>query len=307
MAFHMLIGNYDVETRNAFLYSPQNVNRFYYLSWDNDVCFTKTEYELRGVIDGMGKDRGVSNYWGIVLFNRALRLASFREALDAAVNDLAENYIARDTVAGMVERYKAVVEPYVYNEPDILYAPLTQVKYDEVAAAIPDEVEENLASYRESLLSPLPFYIGTPKVENGTLSMGWDASYDFDAQAITYRATLARDPQCEDVVAQGDDLVIPLMTCDNPGTGEYFLRVVAVNEDGYTQTAFDTYVTANDGNKAYGTICFWITDDDKVVLYNSDDENGSIGWGSDVAVGAADEGADVSESDGDQGDEDGDA
>ncbi len=266
MAFHMLVGNYDVQSRNGFLYSPQNLNRFYILSWDNDVCFSKTEWELRDKQDGLGWERGVSNYWGSVLFNRALKLPSFREALDAAVEDLVANYVTRETVAAMVERYRAVVETYLYAMPDMLDAPLTQQEYDEVVTAIPDEVAQNLESYRDSLETPMPFYIGTPEVSGGVLSMTWDASYDLGAKAITYQATLARDALFEDIVAEDDALLVPILTCDDPGEGQYFLRVLATNEDGHTQTAFDSYVLASVGSKVYGTICFWIMEDGVVVL-----------------------------------------
>ena len=266
MAFHMLVGNYDVQSRNGFLYSPQNVNRFYILSWDNDVCFSKTEWELRDKEDGLGWERGVGNYWGSVLFKRALKLPSFRAALDAAVEDLVANYVTHDTVEAMVERYRSVVEAYVYSMPDMLDTPLTQQAYDEVAAAIPDEVAQNLDSYHESLKTPMPFYIGTPELSDGTLSMDWDAAYDLEAETVSYQVALARDALFEDVIAADDTLAVPLFTCDDPGEGQYFLRVLATNEDGYTQTAFDTYVLASEDSKVYGTICFWIMDDGVIVL-----------------------------------------
>lgn len=266
MAFHMLIGNYDVQSRNGFLYSPQNVERFYLLSWDNDVCFTRTEWELRGKQDGLGWERGVSNYWGSVLFNRALRLPSFREALDAAVRDLVATCVNAETVEALVGRYREVVEPFLFSEPDLLNSPLTRQGYDEVARAIPGEVEMNLGFYEDSLKTPMPFYIGTPTLEAGTLEMGWDASYDFGAQAITYQATLARDSLFKDVVVQEDDLQVPVMHVDDPGEGQYFLKVQATNEDGCTQTAFDSYVLEDEGSKVYGTVCFYIMGDGSVVL-----------------------------------------
>ena len=53
MAFHMLVGNYDVQSRNAFLYSPQNVEKFFVLSWDNDGCLFRKEWEVRERLEGM--------------------------------------------------------------------------------------------------------------------------------------------------------------------------------------------------------------------------------------------------------------
>lgn len=289
MAFHMLMGNIDVQTRNAFLYSPQNVERFYVLSWDNDGCLLKKEYEVLGSNSALGWQRGVSNYWGQVLYCRALKLPEFRARLDEAVEDLVANYLTEERLTSMVADYRSVVEPFVYFQPDLLHAPLTSAEYDEVAQALPREVQENLASYRESLEKPMPFYIGTPTVEGGRLQMTWDASYDFDSEPVTYSAVLARDADFEQVVDYGKGLTIPAMTSDYTKEGQYFLKVESTNESGHTQVAFDIYTRTDTGEKMYGTICFYILADGSVVRSDgTQDEGDAASSGQD---GAGDEGA----------------
>ena len=295
MAFHMLVGNYDVQSRNAFLYSPQNVEKFFVLSWDNDGCLFRKEWEVRERLEGMEWERGVSNYWGMVLFNRALRLPDFRATLDAAVEDLLANYLVQECLEEMVRGYRAVVEPYVYAQPDMLSAPLSAEQYNEVAQAIPGEVQLNYEDYRASLEKPLPFYIGTPVLEDGALSMEWDASYDFDGEMISYRATLARDPDFVDVLAMEEDLVVPQLSVEDPGEGQYFLKVEATNASGYTQVAFDTYVRVDNSasGKVYGTLCFYIMADGSVVLdggYADEDSDAGDAEGASDS-GAADEAA----------------
>ena len=284
MAFHMLVGNYDVQSRNAFLYSPQNVEKFFVLSWDNDGCLLRKEWEVRGRIEGTEWERGASNYWGMVLFNRALRLPDFRAALDAAVEDLRANYLGQARLEEMVRGYRGTVEPFVYARPDMLITPLTAEKYDVVAQAIPGEVQLNYESYLESLQKPMPFFIATPVLEDGELALSWDASYDFDGEMISYRVTLARDPDFADVVAAEDGLIIPQLSVDDPGEGQYFLKVDATNESGYTQVAFDTYVRTDDTalGKVYGTLCFYIMADGSVVL-----DGGYVDEDSDAADEAA--------------------
>ena len=286
MAFHMLVGNYDVQSRNAFLYSPQNVEKFFVLSWDNDGCLFRKEWEVRERLEGMEWERGVSNYWGMVLFNRALRLPDFRAALNAAVEDLVANYLGQEHLEEMVRGYRAVVEPYVYAQPDMLSAPLSAEQYNEVAQAISGEVQLNYEDYRASLEKSLPFYIATPVLEDGVLSMGWDASYDFDGEMISYRATLARDPDFADVLTMEEDLVVPQLSVEDPGEGQYFLKVEATNASGYTQVAFDTYVRVDNSasGKVYGTLCFYIMADGSVVL-----DGGYVDTDSDDAALATDE------------------
>ena len=170
----------------------------------------------------------------------------------------------------------------------MLSAPLTAQEYDVVAQAIPEEVQLNYESYLESLQKPMPFYISTPVLEDGELALSWDASYDFDGEMISYRVTLARDPDLADVVATEDDLIIPQLSVDDPGEGQYFLKVEATNESGYTQVAFDTYVRTDDTalGKAYGTLCFYIMADGSVVLdggYVDEDSDAGDAEGADGA------------------------
>ena len=133
----------------------------------------------------------------------------------------------------------------------------------------------------------MPFYISTPVLEDGELALSWDASYDFDGEMISYRVTLARDPDLADVVATEDDLIIPQLSVDDPGEGQYFLKVEATNESGYTQVAFDTYVRTDDTalGKAYGTLCFYIMADGSVVLdggYVDEDSDAGDAEGADA-------------------------
>ena len=139
----------------------------------------------------------------------------------------------------------------------------TKDQYEQIAAAIPAEIEENYKSFRESYKKPMPFYIGVPQIDNGKLRINWDASYDFEARDIRYTVELARDYAISDVVFKAEDVLLPEVTCDAPDTGQYFVRVRATNSDGYTQDAFEYYVT--DDGKQYGMKCFYVQDGGKVV------------------------------------------
>ena len=43
------------------------------------------------------------------------------------------------------------MKPYLYEMPDVFYAPLTSEQYDEIAASLPEEIEKNYQLYVESL------------------------------------------------------------------------------------------------------------------------------------------------------------
>lgn len=262
MAFNILIGNMDTQNRNTYLYSPLNSDTWYLISWDNDASFLKKEYEIRQYSDYGSWESGVSNYWGNVLFQRCLKSQSFREKLNDAILDLMENYLTEENLNTMIEGYKSVVKPFAYSMPDEMNEPVTEEQYDEIAAEIPKEVETNYELYEESLKKPLPFFIGVPQIEDGKLKLSWDVSYDFDAEDITYTVELARDYLFQDIIYSSENQLLPEAETDIPESGQYFVRVRATNKSGYTQDAFDYYVT--DDGKNFGMLCFYVTEDNQI-------------------------------------------
>lgn len=88
MAFNLLVGNVDTQSRNFYIYSPQNIDRWYIIPWDIDGMLRRTEYQLVGRTDYEAWESGVSNYWGNVLFQRCLKSEEYRKALDDAMEDL---------------------------------------------------------------------------------------------------------------------------------------------------------------------------------------------------------------------------
>ena len=262
MAYQILTGNVDTQNRNTYLYSPQNSDTWYLIPWDNDASFMRTEYSIQKRSDQGSWECGVSNYWGNVLFQRCLQSDAFREELDAAVVDL-KSYLNRERISSMISGYRTVTQSYLKKMPDQMYAPLTDAEYETIASAIPDEVEQNYELYKESLEKPMPFYIGKPVIEGNTLKFNWDASYDFDAEDITYTVEVAKDYLLQEVIYRDDQILIPEAETAVPEDGQYFVRVRATNASGKTQDAFDYYVT--DDGKNYGMRCFYIAGGQNVL------------------------------------------
>ena len=261
MAFQILMGNVDTQNRNVYLYSPLNSDIWYFIAWDNDGCLMRSEYELKNFSDQGSWEKGISNYWGNVLFQRCLKSRSFREKLNDAILELRE-YLNKDMLISKIESYKNVLKPYLYSMPDAEYEPLTSEQYDQIVASLPDEIEKNYQLYLESLETPMPFYIGVPTIDGNKLKFNWDVSYDLDAEDITYSVEVARDYLFQDVIYHNTTLTVPETEMDLPEAGQYFVRIRATNTSGKTQDAFDYYVT--DEGKHYGMKCFYITEDSTV-------------------------------------------
>lgn len=262
MAFQLLTGNIDTQNRNVYLYSPTNSDTFYLLDWDNDGMLMRKEYEIRQRADGQSWENGISNYWGNILLRRCLQTKSFRTALDKAVND-EYKYMSAGRINSMVRQYRSIVEPYVQKMPDSMHEPLTSSQYDTVADQLHSEIEQNYQTYQTGFNKPMPFYIGKPTPANGKLRLNWDVAYDFNDEDLRYAVTVSKDYAGDDVVFSQRDVVLPEAVMDMPGEGQYFIKVSVSNASGYTQDAFDHYII--DGNKIYGTKCFYVKADGSIV------------------------------------------
>ncbi len=262
MAFQLLVGNVDTQSRNFYLYSPLNSERFYILAWDLDGMFKRSEHALTGRIDYSEWENGVSNYWGNVLFRRCLKSDVFRASLDAAIEDLYKTLLD-GRLEEYVKTYSELLKPLVYEGRDALYMPITRSQYDAVAAALSDEVRSNYETYKKSYEKPMPFYIGVPTLEEGRISLIWEVAYSFDVESITYTFELATDYSFTNPIVKETDLSLPTVQFDALPAGQYFIRVTARDEAGDTQVAFDYYIV--DNGKVYGTKCFYVDAQGQIV------------------------------------------
>lgn len=261
MAFHILMGNVDTQSRNVFLYSPLNSDTFYFISWDNDGAFYDTKAKLRS--QDRGWEIGISNYWGNVLFRRVLMDNELRAGLDDKIEEY-RNIITREKLEKMIDIYAPVVRKYVYAYPDSEHMPLTGGQYEAFIKALPDEVENNYRLYKLSLKSPQPFFIGIPQVTDEGMYFAWDASYDFQVQDIYYTLELAKDYTFEKPVLRVEGLFATEYLYEGElEPGQYFMRMTAKNESGIEQRAFDYYVAS--GNQViHGVKCFFVMPDGSV-------------------------------------------
>ena len=262
MAFQILVGNADTQNRNVYIYSPLNLDKWYFISWDNDGMLNKTEYAVQNRVSYGEWETGVSNYWGNVLYQRVLKSEKFRKALDEAVEDLRQ-YLSKEKIDAMASEYASIVKPYVYSNPDISHTPLTPSQYDYVVSSLSSEIELNYNLYKESFKKPQPFFIDVPIRNGNKLVLSCQNSFDFDSEAITYNILLAKDINFNNIIFEAKNLTLPIVETDMLSRGQYFVKFTATNESGYTQTAFDSYYSET--GKKYGVKCFYVDADGNIV------------------------------------------
>lgn len=264
LAFQIITGNIDTTNRNTLLYSPLNYNTWYFISWDCDAAFCNKELEVTERDASGTWQTGVSNYWGNMLLRRVLKDTDLRQSLDEKIQEyrsiLTEEYLAKK-----VKSYAKVVKPYAYGAADVGNIILTPEEYDVVCDAIPKEIEQNYNSYLESLEKPMPFFIGVPVMMDNRLHIQWDSSYDFDMEMVTYEVKISKNFDMSNPICEVSGLQLPEYVYEGAlEPGQYFVQVIAKNESGYTQCAFDNYNSVEYGTQ-YGVKCFYVLEDGSIV------------------------------------------
>ena len=245
LAFNMLMGNRDSNSQNYFLYSPVNSETWYYLCWDGDDAMSYYEDELTQSAWVEGEwARGISNYWGVLLFNRMMRVEDYREALIDKVQALRDQ-ITPERIAQMIARYRRTVDQYTVRLPDAIHIELPRDKIELVYQRMPYDVERTYQYFLESLKKPMPFYQGEVKADGDELLLSWDAAYDLNGEFITYAVQVASDWtfEPEAMVWEAERLIEPLTRMPMLPAHEYYWRVVATNEGGFAQQSFDQVQT----------------------------------------------------------------
>lgn len=259
LAFQMLTGNTDTTSQNFLLYSPQNSQKWYFISWDNDGAWGSGEDRLFKGLSGYNYEKGISNYWGSVLHKRVLKSPELRKKLDNKIQEI-RKLVSESVVAAKVKEYQKVTQPYLYAMPDVMYDVYDVKGYEQVLNTLGQEVEINYQMYLTSLERPLPFFLDTITVEKDAVRFQWDVSFDFDNEALTYTFELARDYTFKTTLNKQENLKLPQAQTGKLVPGQYFMRVSVKNASGQTQTAQEYYEDQN-GVRHYGVRCFYILPD----------------------------------------------
>jgi len=268
LAYNILMGNEDTNSQNYLLYSPLNATVWYFLCWDGDTSLSYYEDSLFEEFDDYAAwQRGISNYWGMQLFNRMLRVDEYRAALVEKM-ELLHAVITPGLIAEEIASYRTVVDTFTQRMPDLLYMPTTLANLELIYENMPYDVEITYTYFLESLKEPMPFYLGYVVAQaDNTLCLNWDEAYSFEAETVHYTLEIATDWSFSDdaLVFTGEPQLQLSQSIPMLPAGEYCWRVTAENENGYTQMAFDWFVTTE--NNHYGMKRFTISDAGEVLNY----------------------------------------
>ena len=235
LAYNILLANIDTTMQNYYLYSPTNSDKWFFVPWDGDNMLPFEEYRLEDSIDDYGRyQKGVTNYWGIILHQRFLKYSENRKELAAKIDEL-HMTINKDTINKIAAEYNQVVEPYIAQMPDLYYLGNTLEERQQIIDGLGDELETAYNQFYETLQDLMPFFIYEVEQDEDNLRLSWEEAYDFDNQEVQYHL----------IVSEYPDLRIPLVdetldsleyetTTKNLPKGTYYWTVKASTKDGKT-------------------------------------------------------------------------
>jgi len=284
LAFQIICGNGKAAREGYGLYTPRGDAPFYFMLWNQSGAFMRYEkeltdwkYELRG--ETVLEQYGVTPFLKITLHRRVLSEAKYREALHAEVQE-----VLRQFEVGMYDDqivdYKRVAEPFVFDMPDVMHAPLNRERYDLVSKNITAEARVMYDYYTDSLKRPAPFSPGAPIREGGVIVFSWEESFMLDGGGVTYMAELAPDYMFERMLVKLDNLQAPVFTVAELTQGQYFLRVTALSEAGDSRR-MDCHYKSLYNTMHAGVQCFYVLADGSVAAAGNKTEaavSDEIGW-----------------------------
>ncbi|MBS3943095.1 MAG: CotH kinase family protein [Dethiobacter sp.] len=250
LAVNILFENIDTRTQNFFLYSPLNSYTWYFLPWDYDGAWgfydqiDKEREARRGLWE-----RGISNYWGVVLHRRFFQDPENLQALVEKMELLLDTFITSEQTSSLLNAYYPVISRFVNRWPDSEH--LNVEDFEQEFWRIADEPNANLSEFHLALENPMPVFLGVPFLDREMLVFRWSASYDLQGDPIYYDFQISKSPDFADILIEQSDLVKPEISVNPLPAGEYYWRVLIRDNQGNQQVAFDTYNDEDAENVRY--------------------------------------------------------
>jgi len=247
IAANILFGNVDTMSSNYYLYSPTNSSKWYFLPWDYDGAW------------GWDKDNprvpkwqmGISRYWGSVLHRRFFKDSNNIRDLQHKIEELLTIVTPQQTKTFIDSYYKEVF-PLITRPPDLHYLEIDLDKFDQNYYSLIQNPMENKQKFERELEKPLPIFTKVEVNQEGQHVFTWDYSFDLQGDDLSYTLEISRDPTFNQVIYSKDELLKTTQTVKGLESGQYFYRVLTIDQDGNKQASFDRYIPPNGDGYFWG-------------------------------------------------------
>ncbi|MDT3700463.1 MAG: CotH kinase family protein [Thermincola sp.] len=233
LAVNIIFDNFDTNSRNFLLYSPLNSNKWFFFPWDYDEMEYQPENRAKW-------QKGLANYWGMVLFSRMFKDTENVQALGQKIAELSR-IINEANTRKLLDSYYGVVTENLLRPPDLDYLRVSPEQYKKQFYTPVKLMEQDKQYFFDSLENPMSFFLGTPKLQDGQYIFTWGASYDLQGDDLIYDFQLSRDPDFKTIVAADKNLHATSYSVRSLQPGEYYWKVVVRDAKGNWQYPFDEF------------------------------------------------------------------
>src|SRR5690606_24015637 len=109
--------------QNFYLYSPLNTDKWHIIPWDDDGGYSRSRVRY-------SFQMGLSMHWGNVLHSRYFRIEANVKKLEDKLLELSSKYINEETIEKQINKYRDVVEPFLYRQPDRNFLPSKMDRFE---------------------------------------------------------------------------------------------------------------------------------------------------------------------------------
>ena len=240
LAVNILTENIDSNSRNYIIYSPLNSLKWYFIPWDYDKAWDHN-YDKNLELNYEKWSVGISNYWGVIIFNRYFKAEGKVELLGKKIEEVSKLF-NKSNATNLLNGYFSIVSERIFKEPDILEIDQTKEEYINEYYGLADRFDKAKKRYYETLDNPMPFFLHEAIKRNNKYNFKWDYSYDLQGDNVTYKFYLSSDENFSNIIFEYDNLINTQCMVDDLPPGEYYWNVISVDENGNTQIPFDILI-----------------------------------------------------------------
>ncbi len=251
LALNIITDNVDTQSRNYYLYSPRNLDTWYFIPWDYDKSLGA--YSDKRPI----WQKGISNLWGNILVNRFMRNKDNVRQLTGKIEEI-KTIISQEKIDYYINHFKPISIRFLTNEPDSMLNELDIEGIHEEFDVLKDSIDKNLQEYYKSIERPMPVFLYPPHLNGNFIEFDWSESYDFQDDPLFYHFQLSKSPDFNSILFEEDNLLDNELIIKKLPPGRYYYRVLITDSDGNKSDAFDIFHDDDLQTYYYGVRDFYV-------------------------------------------------
>jgi spore coat protein H len=247
LAVNLLTRNLDTTTQNFYLAASATSDVWTFVPWDYDGGwgFYEQPNQAAGFLPRWRS--GISNWWAATLHRRFLSVPANLQQFKERVDQLASQFFTAERIKALTDVYKPLVWAAINKAPDLGSLPTSASNKMQGWEAEVDRLLTIVAAERtrfyDLLERPMPFFLGTPLVGEGSMMFNWDRAVDLQGDAVKYDLQISTTPDFATLAFErtGHSEILMMVNEDLPA-GTYYWRVTARDAKDPTnnwQVAFD--------------------------------------------------------------------